>query len=81
MHMSVLPACESVNCVSAWCLWKPEESIRSSATGVTDGCESPCRCWELNPNPSEEQPALLTPEPYLQFQKKKFKLINKMEDQ
>jgi hypothetical protein len=23
---------------------------------VTDGCEPPCGCWELNPGPLEEQP-------------------------
>lgn len=29
-----------------------------------DGCELPCRCWEVNPNPGylEEQPARLTVE-------------------
>lgn len=29
-------------------------------TGVTDGCG----CWELNPDLLEEQPVLLTPEPF-----------------
>ena len=32
-------------------------------TGVTDSCELPCGCWELNPGPLEEQPVLLTAEP------------------
>jgi hypothetical protein len=27
---------------------------------ITDGCESPCGCWELNTEPLEEQPVLLT---------------------
>ncbi|EGV94452.1 hypothetical protein I79_000414 [Cricetulus griseus] len=38
--------------------WKPEECIRwirSPRTQVTDGCELPCRCSELNPGPLEDQ--------------------------
>jgi hypothetical protein len=31
-----------------------------------DGCEPPCGCWDLNSGPSEEQSALLPPEPSLQ---------------
>ncbi|CAO2580696.1 hypothetical protein LEMLEM_LOCUS1572, partial [Lemmus lemmus] len=30
---------------------------------ITDGCESPCGCWELNSGPLEEQAMLLTAEP------------------
>ena len=26
-----------------------EEDIRILRTGVTDSCEPPCGCWELNP--------------------------------
>ena len=33
---------------------------------VTDGSESPCGCWDLNPGPLEEQSVLLTAEPSLQ---------------
>jgi hypothetical protein len=33
---------------------------------ITDGCESPCGCWELNSGPLEEQSVLLTTEPSLQ---------------
>jgi hypothetical protein len=29
---------------------------------ITDGCEAPCGCWELNSGPLEEQPMLLTSE-------------------
>ena len=29
---------------------------------ITDGCEPPCRCWELNSGPLEEQAVLLTSE-------------------
>jgi hypothetical protein len=42
------------------------EGVRFPSTGVTDSCESPCGCWELNPDPLEEQPLLLTAEPSLQ---------------
>jgi hypothetical protein len=38
----------------------PEEGI------ITDGCEPPCGCWELNSGPSEEWSVLLTAEPSLQ---------------
>jgi hypothetical protein len=34
------------------------ESVRSPRTGVIDGCELPCGCWELNLGPLEEQSAL-----------------------
>jgi len=37
--------------------------IRSSGTGVIDGFEIPCGCWESNPSPLEEQPMCLTSEP------------------
>jgi hypothetical protein len=33
---------------------------------ITDGCEPPCGCWELNLGPLEEQLVLLTAEPSLQ---------------
>ena len=33
---------------------------------ITDGCEPPCGCWELNSGPLEEQAMLLTAEPSLQ---------------
>ena len=33
---------------------------------ITDGCETPCGCWELNSEPLEEQSVLLTAEPPLQ---------------
>jgi hypothetical protein len=33
---------------------------------ITDGCEPPCSCWELNSGPLEEQPVLLTVELSLQ---------------
>jgi hypothetical protein len=33
---------------------------------ITDGCEPPCGCWDLNSGPSEEQSVLLTSEPSFQ---------------
>jgi hypothetical protein len=33
---------------------------------ITDGCEPPYGCWELNSEPLEEQSVLLTAEPSLQ---------------
>ena len=44
-------------------LWRPEEGIISEDTGVTEGCELPCGCSELNLGPLEEQPVLLTDKP------------------
>lgn len=38
---------------------------------ITDSCESPCGCWDLNSRPLKEQSVLLTTElslqPYPQF--------------
>jgi hypothetical protein len=34
---------------------------------ITDGCEPPCGCWELNSGLLEEQSVLLTAEPSLQL--------------
>jgi hypothetical protein len=45
------------------------EDVRSHETGVPDSCELPCRCWELNPSPLEEQSVLLTTMPSLQAPK------------
>jgi hypothetical protein len=35
---------------------------------VTDGCEPPCGCWDLNSGPLEEQSVLFTTESCLQPQ-------------
>jgi hypothetical protein len=43
------------------------EGVRCPGTEVTDSCELPCGCWELDPGPLEEQQLiLLTAEPSLQ---------------
>jgi hypothetical protein len=44
MYMSILLASMYVHHVHAWCTCSP-------GTGVTDGCEPPCRRWESNPGP------------------------------
>ena len=38
-----------------WC-----EDIRSPGTEVTDSCELPCGCWELNLGPLQGQLVILT---------------------
>ena len=45
----------------AWCLWNSGYSIRSSETGVVDGREPLCRCWESNLSPLQEQPLAAQP--------------------
>jgi hypothetical protein len=37
---------------------KPKEVDRLHWTGVTDCCELPRGCWDLNPGPVEEQQVL-----------------------
>ena len=39
---------------------------KSASDIITDGCEPPCGCWDLNSGPSEEESVLLTAEPSLQ---------------
>lgn len=60
-----------------WVLWmhvclciicmprRPGGSIRSPEMIVRDGCESLCRCWELNMGPLKEQILLFANEPSL----------------
>jgi len=36
---------------------------------ITDGCEPPCGCWDLNSGLLQEQSVLLTAEPSLQLQR------------
>jgi hypothetical protein len=49
-----------------WCLWGPEEGIGSPGTGVTDGCELLCGCWNRTWVLCQEQEMLLASEPPLQ---------------
>jgi hypothetical protein len=32
---------------------------KRASDSITDGCEPPCGCWELNSGPLEEQPLFL----------------------
>jgi hypothetical protein len=57
MCMSVLPTCMYTVGVAE------VEGIRSPETGVIDGCEQHCGCWESNTSPWREQPVLLTVKP------------------
>lgn len=36
---------------------------RRASDSITDGCEPPCGCWELNLDPLQEQLVFLTTEP------------------
>jgi hypothetical protein len=47
-------------------LQKPEEGVIYPDTGIMDGCEPPYRCWGSNPCLLQEQPVLLTAEPFPQ---------------
>ena len=50
--------------VRVHCPKRSEEGVRSLGTGVTDGCELPCGCWESNR--SSGGTMLLTAEPSFQ---------------
>lgn len=55
-------------CIIWMCLVPTEirRGCQVPETRVTEGCELPCRCWELNSDTLEEQLVLLSPEPSLQ---------------
>jgi hypothetical protein len=38
-----------------WCFARMDVYVRVSDLGVTDRCELPCECWNLNLGPLEEQ--------------------------
>jgi hypothetical protein len=61
-----LPVCMSVRYVHAWCPQRSNKDIKPLGTGVTDGCELPCRCQEQDPGPLQKQQMLLISEPSLQ---------------
>jgi hypothetical protein len=49
-----------------FCMWVHCSCFRHTRRGhriITDGCEPPFACWELNSGPLEEQPVLLNTEP------------------
>jgi hypothetical protein len=41
--------------------------VRKCYVPITDGCEPPCGCWELNSGPLEEQSVFLATESSLQL--------------
>jgi hypothetical protein len=43
-------------------LWLSSDTPEEGIGSITDGCEPPCGCWELNSRPLEE---VLTAEPSL----------------
>jgi hypothetical protein len=47
-------------------LYEYESHQKKASDPITDNCESPCGCWELNWGPLEEQPVLLTTKTSLQ---------------
>jgi hypothetical protein len=48
---------------------------KRASDSVTDSCEPPCGCWELNSGPLEEQSVLLTTESPLQPQNLLLKVV------
>ena len=48
-----------------WYLQRSEEGIRSPGTGVRDGYEGSCGCWELTLSLQKEQPVIWTGGPPL----------------
>jgi hypothetical protein len=58
--VNVLPVCLSVCYVHTWSLWRSEEGIRYSGTGIIGSCGPLCECWEWNPGPLQEELVLLS---------------------
>lgn len=62
MCMSFLSAYMSMYHVCLKYPGRPEEDVDLPLrTRFTDGCEPPCKCWELRLGPLEEQPMLFYP--------------------
>lgn len=47
MYICMFPACVSMHYVCAWCLWKPEESVRLPGSVAVGTREPPYACWKL----------------------------------
>lgn len=47
-----------LHCLFVQYLWRPEKSVGSPGTTVTNGCGLSCMCWELNMVSLEESSAL-----------------------
>lgn len=54
-------------CVLVWCLWRPEEGIRSPETEVIQSCKFPHGWQEPKSGPLQEKQVPLTAEPSLQL--------------
>jgi hypothetical protein len=52
--------------VSTWSSHSLQTHQKRALDPIIDGCEPPCGCWELNSEPLEEQPVLLTAKSSLQ---------------
>jgi hypothetical protein len=48
-------------------LWLSQTHQKRASDPITDGCEPPCGCWELNSGPLDKKPVFLTAEPSLQL--------------
>jgi hypothetical protein len=53
----------NIQCSTLYCL---QTHQKRASDPITEGCEPPCGCWELNSGPLEEESVLLTAEPSLQ---------------
>jgi hypothetical protein len=49
--VSVLTACVFAHQMCAWWPQRSEKGVESPGNRVTDDCEPPSRCWELNLGP------------------------------
>lgn len=54
MH-KYLPTWMCVCHMYAWGIWRPEEAVRHTGTGITDNSDVPRGFWELSANPLQEQ--------------------------
>jgi hypothetical protein len=63
--LQVIGLCLFLSCMWVHCCCLQTHQKRASDP-ITDGCEPPCGCWELNSGPLEEQSVLLTSESSLQ---------------
>lgn len=65
--MNVLPTYMCGHHMYTWYPLRSEEGNTSPGTVVMNGCEPPCRCWDLNLGPLQE--LLLTTETTVQHPK------------
>lgn len=66
MYVNVLPFCICVHNICVCLVPKGDRRVHwNPGAGVTDSCEPLCGCWELNFDPLQEQPVLLTTDPSL----------------